>query len=264
MNIQYFKKHILPTREKEIEKGLNAATKNPIYFVYDLEERIVSGHTEFPLCCNLKEKDSEFGFLDMDEEPENRVFYPNIEVNNKFLNLRPVTRFWIDKYKGIFLTREGADNYLRLQKHNLSDEAYIYVHSPGYRNAEMEKLFEEPKAENKFTQIGRKKEEEFLKDEIPLSKIIENMNTTDKIKNVCRSIMNVLLEKNARYGNSALEPSKVFSKLNSEEGIKIRLDDKINRVKNSNELRKNDIADLIGYLILLSVKKEWNFNDLID
>lgn len=89
-------------------------------------------------------------------------------------------------------------------------------------------------------------------------------NTQELISAVCESVKNVLLEKNRRYGNSALEPVKVFSKTNSEEAIKIRLDDKISRVKNSEELRKNDVFDMIGYLTLLSVQKGWTFEDLID
>lgn len=74
----------------------------------------------------------------------------------------------------------------------------------------------------------------------------------------------LLTEKNRRYGNNALNPIQVFSNLSSEEGIRIRLDDKIRRIKTSTEIRKNDIADLIGYLILLSIKKEYNFENLID
>ena len=47
--------------------------------------------------------------------------------------------------------------------------------------------------------------------------------------------------------------------------MKIRLDDKVKRVKNSKELRKNDIIDLTGYLVLLCIEKDWlNFDDLID
>ncbi len=81
----------------------------------------------------------------------------------------------------------------------------------------------------------------------------------------CESLKRFLLEKNKRYGNSALEPINVFSKLSSEEGIKLRLDDKIKRIKNSTELRKNDVIDLTGYLILMCVHKRWtNFDDLLD
>jgi hypothetical protein len=75
-----------------------------------------------------------------------------------------------------------------------------------------------------------------------------------------------LMEKNRRYGNSALEPLKIFGKgISDDAGILVRLDDKLSRIRNADELRKNDVADLVGYLILLCVKKEWtDFKDLLD
>ena len=63
-----------------------------------------------------------------------------------------------------------------------------------------------------------------------------------------------LLEKNKRYGNSALEPLKVFAKdIPDVAGILVRLDDKLSRIRNATELRKNDTADIIGYLFLLCI-----------
>jgi len=86
-----------------------------------------------------------------------------------------------------------------------------------------------------------------------------------KIKSTLDSLASLLLEKNKRYGNAALEPLGVFNKHSSGNGILIRLDDKLRRIANSEELRKNDIADIMGYLTLLCVDKGWNdFNDLID
>lgn len=95
--------------------------------------------------------------------------------------------------------------------------------------------------------------------------------TRSKIEAVYASQTKLVLEKNRRYGNAALAPVDIFSKhiknentvaLNS---ILIRLSDKLARIKNSDELRKNDISDLMGYLALLCVEKEWlDFDDLID
>ena len=87
----------------------------------------------------------------------------------------------------------------------------------------------------------------------------------DKIKQTCDSLNRLLQEKNKRYGNSALEPLGVFNKKSASDGIMVRLDDKLMRVKNSDELRKNDVSDIMGYLVLLCVDKGWNdFDDLID
>jgi hypothetical protein len=95
--------------------------------------------------------------------------------------------------------------------------------------------------------------------------------TQDRIKQIYTSQSNLVIEKNKRYGNAALEPLGVFCKHikteNSESlnGILVRLDDKLKRVKHGDEIRKNDVSDLMGYLALLCIEKGWdNFDDLID
>jgi hypothetical protein len=75
---------------------------------------------------------------------------------------------------------------------------------------------------------------------------------------VCQVVQNIkelLLEKNEKYGNSALEPLGVFSQLSAKEGLMVRIDDKLKRIKNGS-LEKDDedvINDLIGYLVLLKI-----------
>lgn len=74
-----------------------------------------------------------------------------------------------------------------------------------------------------------------------------------------------LLEKNKRYGNSALQPLAIFSKQDASSSISVRIDDKLSRIKNSPTLRKNDVFDLIGYCTLLCVNQGWtDFDELID
>lgn len=91
------------------------------------------------------------------------------------------------------------------------------------------------------------------------------MDTTDKIRETLSNMTELLIEKNIRYGNSALNPPNIFSKLPSEDSICIRLDDKLNRIKSSDQLRKNDVSDMIGYLTLLCVSRGWtDFQELID
>jgi len=82
----------------------------------------------------------------------------------------------------------------------------------------------------------------------------------EDLDNVLDNIKILLLEKNASYGNSALEPINAFSKASSAESIRIRIDDKINRMIRGNmsiENEKDTIIDLMGYLVLLSIAEGW-------
>lgn len=96
---------------------------------------------------------------------------------------------------------------------------------------------------------------------------VELPESQKKIKMVCENMKDLLLYKNEKYGDSALNPNNVFYKGDSTNSIKIRLDDKIGRIKNCQETRINDVADIIGYCVLLlvsmNVKKE-DFEKLKD
>jgi hypothetical protein len=89
---------------------------------------------------------------------------------------------------------------------------------------------------------------------------------SENIDHVCEALKHFLGVKNQRYGNSALNPIGVFNKTNdTSNGILVRIDDKLSRIKNSETLRKNDVVDLMGYLALLCIKMDWlNFDDLLD
>ena len=91
------------------------------------------------------------------------------------------------------------------------------------------------------------------------------MTTQNDIDTLFDNFKTFLLEKNKRYGDSAINPIQVFSNESAEEQIRARLDDKLRRIKNSDELRKNDVSDLFGYTALLMISKNWiEFEDLID
>lgn len=81
------------------------------------------------------------------------------------------------------------------------------------------------------------------------------MNFHNQVYKVLSEITEMLISKNQKYGNSALEPLGIFSDLSPEEGLKIRIDDKLKRIKNGS-LQKDDedvVNDLIGYLVLLKI-----------
>ncbi len=73
-----------------------------------------------------------------------------------------------------------------------------------------------------------------------------------------------MIEKNNNYGDSALQPLNVFSKADAVHGIKVRIDDKLKRIKNSGlvDATEDTLQDLAGYLILLMIAKDNASNDI--
>jgi hypothetical protein len=85
------------------------------------------------------------------------------------------------------------------------------------------------------------------------------MATQNDIVKVCTDISIMLQEKNVAYGDSALDPVRIFSRANATEQLLVRIDDKLSRFSRGTEYPgDNDIDDLIGYLVLLKIAKERN------
>ena len=84
---------------------------------------------------------------------------------------------------------------------------------------------------------------------------IDTMPTQRKIAELTEAMRDLLLYKNQKYGDSALNPKKIFYKGDARNAILIRLDDKLGRIiANTNDTpRINDIADIIGYCTLLLI-----------
>jgi hypothetical protein len=84
-----------------------------------------------------------------------------------------------------------------------------------------------------------------------------SIETEKDIKRVCNEVTDLLISKNRSYGDSALHPSRIFSKTNNVEQLLVRIDDKLSRIQNGHDWPgDNEIDDLIGYLILLKIAKE--------
>ena len=70
----------------------------------------------------------------------------------------------------------------------------------------------------------------------------------------CDALKAFLLEKNRKYGDSALHPRRFLSRANAVEQLKVRIDDKLNRLCNAAADEDEDVVlDLIGYLVILRV-----------
>ena len=85
------------------------------------------------------------------------------------------------------------------------------------------------------------------------------MNSQELISKVCDEIKELLLAKNRAYGNSALEPKRIFSKSDPLEQIRVRIDDKLSRISTGavgdghKHTQEDTKMDLIGYLVLEQV-----------
>lgn len=93
----------------------------------------------------------------------------------------------------------------------------------------------------------------------PINPTFIEPTTSMKISALITKIESLLLLKNKQYGDSALAPIRVFSKADGQEQIKVRIDDKLNRLLQGDESIETDkdvIMDLIGYLILLLISMD--------
>lgn len=79
----------------------------------------------------------------------------------------------------------------------------------------------------------------------------------EAIADKCDELCDTLLDKNRKYGNSALDPVRVFSRANALEQLRVRADDKLSRLASGQADEDEDVLmDLCGYLVLMMVAKE--------
>jgi hypothetical protein len=82
------------------------------------------------------------------------------------------------------------------------------------------------------------------------------MTTQEEIRHECEAIADLLVAKNKAYGDSALEPVRMFSKASTVEQLLVRIDDKLSRLARGHAAGEDVEQDLIGYLILLRIARK--------
>lgn len=106
------------------------------------------------------------------------------------------------------------------------------------------------------------REDKYRKAAESLGKAVMEPQEKGEFDDIFDSLKSLLDYKNKQYGNSALQPMKVFS---GKCKVGQRIDDKLARVANSKELRTNDVVDILGYLVLICKEKGWdNFDKFMD
>ena len=83
---------------------------------------------------------------------------------------------------------------------------------------------------------------------------LQQENFADDVSTILTNLESLLIAKNIKYGNSALEPVRVFSKASATEQLLVRLDDKLSRLRTQSITEDEDVLeDLLGYLVLLKI-----------
>ena len=111
----------------------------------------------------------------------------------------------------------------------------------------------------KVNKGAKRENDKIVLDATKEAKVMSFNDTQKSISVMCDKIKTMLLAKNKQYGDSVMNPIRVFSKADKTEQLRVRIDDKINRLLQGDESIESDvdvIDDLIGYLILLRITME--------
>lgn len=85
---------------------------------------------------------------------------------------------------------------------------------------------------------------------------LDAANFEARLDCVLEELRTLILAKNKAYGNSALDPVRVFSQANPVEQIRVRLDDKISRLVRGSAAGEDVATDLMGYIVLLRIAEQ--------
>ena len=78
----------------------------------------------------------------------------------------------------------------------------------------------------------------------------------EDVNAILEALKEMLLAKNRKYGDSALNPSQTFARCSPIELINVRIDDKLSRIKSRQDDEDEDVEwDLMGYLVLKRIAK---------
>ena len=87
--------------------------------------------------------------------------------------------------------------------------------------------------------------------------LVEDSSFEQNVRRITDQIADLLIAKNKAYGDSVLNPIRVFSKSDRIEQLNVRIDDKISRIQRGTDFEDEDTErDLIGYLVLKLIAKE--------
>lgn len=71
-----------------------------------------------------------------------------------------------------------------------------------------------------------------------------------------QTVADTVRARNATYGNSAIDPIRVFSRARTYEQLLVRIDDKLSRVARGAGATPDTLVDLVGYIAILAVVQQ--------
>ena len=81
------------------------------------------------------------------------------------------------------------------------------------------------------------------------------MSFESDLNTAVEEIRSLLLKKNEAYGDSALNPVRIFSKSDTLEQLNVRIDDKLSRLSRGDQAGEDVILDLLGYLLIYRIQQ---------
>lgn len=87
-----------------------------------------------------------------------------------------------------------------------------------------------------------------------LTKDTTHVQFATEVDAVLHNIRDMLIQKNIAYGDSALNPVRIFSKADAIEQLKVRIDDKLSRLARGSDAGEDVIGDLLGYLVMYKIQ----------
>jgi hypothetical protein len=90
----------------------------------------------------------------------------------------------------------------------------------------------------------------------------EHSRFVSDLDSVLAGVREMLIEKNRKYGDSALNPVRLMSRASVREQILVRIDDKFSRIMRGSGEEDEDVErDLLGYFLLLRIARMREQND---
>lgn len=84
----------------------------------------------------------------------------------------------------------------------------------------------------------------------------EALTFEQKVRRILTDVGDIVVARNKEYGNSALDPVRVFSKSDRMEQLKVQLDHKLSRIARGGDPGIDTLRDLIGYEVLYIIAME--------